>query len=580
MKNIFKFISIISLLRVFTACEGILDVENLSAFEPDAVWNDENLTNAYITDLYRSVLPSGWPTAGAGFYAGGSADETLGILAADLVNSTGHSWAAFSGIYTNIRKINTLLSQINSGKLSKAFKDKALGQAHFFRAWSYFHLLRVYGGVPLVKKPQGIDDDLFVPRASSAETFAFIEKDLDEAIKYFGNAKFVNGDRGRVGTAAALAFKSRVMLQKASPQFNPGNPYGNSHWAAALAAAKKAKGELDKMGFALHPSYPEIFSPESEGNNKEAILTVIFDSNNRSNGRNEAGIRPLTESKNATGSQQPIWKFVAAFPMADGLQPGSSSKYDYNVQTYWKNRDPRFYDNIVGNAFLFQLSGKKGRRQYTDEAFADVNDQFSPGARFNRTGFYPRKGVQLGLTQEQVALSEVDWIEIRYAEVLLNYAEAANEQGDMNQAVEVIRQLRKRAGIEPGSGNTYGVTASTREAVREAILHERRIEFAFEGKRFWDLRRLRKLHTVLDGTKEQGLFAKIKSGLPVEGIKPNAYKPEDFDYKVVDIFNLSGNVTNSIPESYYFFPITLTEINRNKNLKQNKDWGGDFDPTL
>ena len=463
------------------------------------------------------------------------------------------------------------------GTLEEGFKNKIKAQAYFLRAWSYFLLVRVYGGVPVVKTPQELTDDLLTPRSSTTETFSFIEEDLDEAIRLLDNEKFVDGDRGRVGTAAALAFKGRVMLYKASPQFNPANPYDNQNWSAALTANENAKNQLETMGFGLEPNYADIWSTANEGN-AEAIMTAIFSDPDRTNGRREDNVRPLTESKNSTGGDQPIWKFVESYPMADGYQPGNSPNYTYDLQSYWENRDPRFYANIVGNGFLFELSGKAGRRQYTDASFAGSEDRFGPTADFNRSGFFPRKGIQPELIQEQVSLNSVDWIEIRYTEVLLNFAEAANEMGRGNEALSALREVRERAGIEAGAGNTYGITASSREEIRDAIYFERYIEFAYEGKRFWDLRRARRLDAKLNGTKEQGLLATLKPGLPVDGVPNYTYEPQDFDYQVVDLF--SGINLNTVPESYYFFPIPLGEIQRNENLEQNSGWGGTFDPTL
>ncbi len=576
IRNIFKNIFLITLFFVAESCTDTLDVTNLGAFDPNSVWSDTQLTNAYLTDLYGRSMPRNWPVNGtASFDNGGSADETIGTMDADFVTTASSPWSQYSDLYNTIRKINVLLQEIDNGTLEEDFKNKVKGQAYFFRAWHYYKLLRVYGGVPLIATPQKIDEDLLTPRATSSDTFDFILTDLDQAISLFAGEKFVDNDRARVGAAAALAFKGRILLLKASPQFNPTNPYENESWAEALTATQIAKNELEAMGFGLEDSYADIWSTSNKGN-KEAIMTSIFDGVNSSNGRREDNVRPLTESKNSTGGDQPIWKFVESFPMADGYQPGSSPTYTYDLQTYWENRDPRFYDNIVGNGFLFELSGKTGRRQYTDIVFATAEDRFGPTADFGRTGFFPRKGLDLELIQEQVVLNSVDWIEIRYAEVLLNHAEAANETGDSPTALEAIRDLRARAGIEAGVGSTYGIMATTKEEVRAAIYNERYIEFAYEGKRFWDLRRSRTLHTELSGTKEQGLLATLKTGLPTD-VQLYTYGPADFDYLLVD---LPGINLNDVPESYYFFPIPLDQINRNPKLEQNQDWGGTFNPTL
>ncbi len=567
--------SIILIMSI--SCEDVLDVENLGAFDPSATWSDPQLANAYLVNLYSDVMPNGWPTGSGAINSGLAADETVGVFGPDAITEIVHPWAgSFDDLYQNIRRINTLLTEIDGGTLEPEVRDEIVGQAHFLRAWSYFNLLRIYGGVPLLTDPQGIDDNLEIARASSSEVFDTVISDIDETIDLLDGQKFVGDDYGRIGMASAMAFKGRVALYKASPLFNPNSPYSNQFWADALTATETAVTQLESMGFALSDNYADIWSADDEGG-KEAVLSVVFTDPDRSNGRREDRVRPLTQSKNATGGDQPTWKHVSAYPMADGFAPGSSPTYNFDLQTYWQNRDPRFYTNVVYNGAIFELSGITGRRQYTDEVLADSQDSFGASAQFNRTGFYTRKGLQEELIVEQVGLNDIDWIEIRFAEVLLNFAEAANENGRTDDAIQVLKDIRKRAGIESGVGNDFGLTGVTsREAVRDAIMNERYLEFAYEGKRFWDLKRWRLLET-LDGETEEGLLSKLTSGLD-----PNKgdfdYLPEDFTYEVVPIF---GDVIDHIvPESYYFAPIPLDQLQRNSLLEQNIDWGGSFDPTL
>lgn len=565
-------------LFMFQACTDVLDVDNLSAFDPGATWNDPQLANAYLTNIYREVMPAAWPTGSSAVDSGHPADETVGVFGPNAITENSHSWSgSFDNQYRDIRTINILLAEIDEGSLEPVIRNTIVGQALFLRAWSYFNLLRVYGGVPLIFEPQGLNDELLVARASSLETFNAIIADLDEAIKLLDGQKFAENDKGRIGLASALAFKGRVALYMASPLFNPDAPYSNQYWAAALSATETAKTQLENMGFGLNSSYPDIWSVSNEGNT-EAVLTVKFTDPDRSNGRREDRVRPLTQSKNATGGDQPLWKHVAAYPMADGYSPGTSPNYSYSLQTYWENRDPRFYTNVVYNGAIFELSGITGRRQYTDALLADAEDGFDEASEFARTGFYTRKGLQEDLIVEQVALNDVDWIEIRYAEVLLNFAEAANENGRTDDALEVLKEIRKRAGIEPGAGDEYGLAGVVSQVdVREAIRNERYIEFAYEGKRFWDLKRWRMLHE-LDGETEEGLRSVLRGGKD-PGKGQFDYLPTDFDYEVVPILNATFT-EHTVPESYYFAPIPLSQIQRNSNLVQNKDWGGAFDPTF
>lgn len=175
---------------------------------------------------------------------------------------------------------------------------------------------------------------------------------------------------------------------------------------------------------------------------------------------------------------------------------------------------------------------------------------------------------------------------MRFAEVMLNYAETANETGHIDDAKAILLEIRKRAGIEPGAEGDYGIKATTREEMREAILAERNIEFCFEGHRFWDLRRLRMLDR-LDGTTKHGVEAiainpdGTEMTMAEARAKADRFElvEKDFKYSLLQVPR-SGVQTNSVPETYYFFPIQQDVLDRNKNLEQNKDWGGTFDPTL
>jgi hypothetical protein len=277
--------------------------------------------------------------------------------------------------------------------------------------------------------------------------------------------------------------------------------------------------------------------------------------------------------------------------MKDGKMPGDpSSLYTYDVQTFWENRDPRFAATLVWNGAVYELSGKAGRRQYTMPNIALSVDAFGhvvQGESHYRTGLYCRKGIMEQLPPELVTTNDLDWPEIRYAEVLFNYAETANETGKPEEAIQVLKDIRQRAGIEPGGDGMYGLqTGMSREEIREAILHEKYIEMAFEGHRFWDLRRHRMLNR-LDGMHKYGIMAtKVNSRTqeevtPEDISKANNYElvPEDFEYEVVELIT-NGPKEMSMPEQYYFFPIQLSDIDTNPNLEQNMGWGGTFDPTL
>ena len=574
MKKIYAVIA--ASLLAFSGC-NVLDTKDLSNYGPD-VWNDSKLTSAFLTDIYGNVLNLTWPRDG------GNSDECLGIMGKDAVQPNNSSFKFWP--YTSIRNINTLLKNVDEGTLPESEKNLMKGQAYFMRAFQYFKMVRLHGGVPIIKEPQSLEDDLNVKRNSTAECFEFILSDLDEAAKLLP-VKNSGDSYGRIDQCIVAAFKSRVLLYKASPQFNPSNPYNNRYWKDAYNAAKSAKELLDQNGYGLVDNYTDVFETKKHS---EAILPIIYSNPTKVNGRAEDAVRPLSESKNATGGDQPTWGLVESFPMKDGKKAGESDKYSYNVQEFWKNRDPRFDAVIVYNGGIYELSGKAGRRQYTTPNIANSLDAFGyniQGEHHNRTGLYCKKGIMEELPVAQVTLNDVDWLEIRYPEIMFNLAETANENGSTAEGYETLVAIRKRAGIEPGANNLYGLKAGmSREEMRLALLDEKRIEFCFEGQRFWDLRRHRMLHTYLNGQHKYGILANLKAGIDMTDAMNRAASytlmPEEFDYQVIDLIfqNPTSEDAMYMPESYYFFPISKDEIEKNPNLDQNKDWGGSFDPVL
>ncbi len=565
---VFLFVGVI-----FSGCKKVLDLEDKTHYPGTGTFDDESTANAYLSNLY-AITFTGWPVN-----MGNNADESGGINGDGWIttdNGTMKFWP-----YDAIRKINILLKEMNTSVLPENKKTPMVGQAKFLRAFLYFKMVYYYGGVPIIEVPQDYQtDDLMVARNSTAECFDFIMKDLNEAetalpVKYDGS------NRGRIDQASVKAFKGRVLLYKASPQFNPTDFYDNAYWADAYTANKNAKDFLDANGYGLLDNFNAVFETKAH---KENILSVIYTNPAKTNGRGEDAVRPLSESKNATGGDQPIWAMAEAFPMKDGKKPGDpTSAYTYNVQTFWKNRDPRFDATMVWNGSVYELSGITGRRQYTMTNIAKSMDAFGyviQGETAYRTGLFTRKGIMEQLPSPQVTLNDVDWPEIRYAEVLFNYAEAANETGKSEESLAVLKAIRQRAGIEAGTDGMYGLKSGmTREEMREAILDEKYIEFMFEGKRFWDLRRHRMLNK-LDGMRKYGIMAMKVNGHTYDQVtqydisKGNSFQllPEDFEYQVVELIT-TGPTQMVMPDKYYFFPIQLSNINQNPNLKQNKDWG-------
>ncbi|WP_142687939.1 RagB/SusD family nutrient uptake outer membrane protein [Chitinophaga polysaccharea] len=573
-----RFFSCKNLIQVFIiglvlsvsgllGCKKVLDKPDLGAIPGSEVWTDLNLSTAFLNNIYFNVMPN-WPDAtnhvsdeGAG---GGS--TLYGQL---TVNSITY-WP-----YADVRSINLLLQQVPGAPFTESDKNSLTGQALFLRAWLYFQLVSRYGGVPIILTPQSLDDNLNVTRNKTSECITQIIKDLDDAAALLP-ASWSTDNAGRATRGAVLALKGRVLLHYASEQFNPAQD--QSRWQTAYNANKAAMDSLTKYGNALMPDFRNLWFVEGNANT-EAIMVTRFSYPGRAQ-THDASVRPLEESQNFTGGDQPSLELVNAFPMKNGL-PVTAQGSGYNPQAYWLNRDPRFATTIVHNGDPWALSGKTGRIQWTFSGGEAISGTFS--------GFYTRKTVFEGYKPFDAEHSGTDWIEIRMAEVMLNYAEAANEVGNVQVGYDMLNAIRKRAGIDAGTDGNHGLKPGmTKAEMRAAILLERRLELAFEGKRDQDLRRRRLYASVLNGKK--------RTGLDIRLIKFGGKAADFFAAYATGTINLATDYFSYFSETpkmldpnneinykdeYYFYAIPLEHLQKNPNLQQTKGWdGGTFDPLL
>jgi hypothetical protein len=602
MKRTYIYI-LLGILILFSSCSDTLDKKNLNSIAPQDVWNDVKLAKAYIDRLYFESMPR-WDANhdninGSNSSSGGDfrfdyeskSDESNG--GAPMMNGTMTEEATQYFPYNKIRNINILLQDIDAGNLDADFKDQLKGQAYFLRALHYYELVIRYGGVPILLKPQMKTDDLFVKRNKTSEVFARIVADLDEAANLLP-AKWTGVDVGRITSGAALALKGRVLLYYASPLLNRSGDA--ARWTDAYHANKAAKDFLEANGAKLHTDFSKIFL---DVDNDEVVLQRKYQYGAYTN-RWEAGTRPLSESLQTIGYNVPSVEMVSAFPMKDGMPINESLIYD--TLFYWKNRDPRFYSTVAYNGCLYPLSGKSERRQWTYGGNPEETTYNTS------TGFYCRKGVNPENDAYTAAYQcETPWIEIRFAEVMMNLAECAAETGKPAEAYEILKAIRQRAGIEAGDNGMYGLKDGlTGAPLVNSIMEERRIEFAFEAKRHWDMKRRmlfenlrgmtrRNLQVILnpkldsiynstqdDAHKVVGYFDMIKDTLNLDRMIHDEYlhyfthRITNADTEVNDETGIGG--VQFLP-NYYFYAIHPNYIRQNPNLEQTTGWsGGTFDP--
>ena len=519
MKKIKIFSIILFSLFFASSCKKdfLEDIRSFDKYD-ESIFENETLTNWYVDRLYFDFF-SAYKSpilSVTGLYndTRSRSTEEIGGTVTDYINpqktlvdasqADGYYGKALSASaqndpYTRIRTANFLMEKIQEKgqALSADFKTKVRGQMYFLRALQYFDLVRVYGGVPLVttvENATNTDPSIQHPRAKVSECFAQIVKDLDSAAVLLP-LKWDAANHGRFSAAAALAMKSRVLLTYASPLFNPDwNSAGNVRWQDALNAGLAAETALTSAGYGLYGTtakeWAQMWYTPDNAFNREGIMVQLLSKTVASSGVNSNGwersIR-LTSQTGAGGIAAPK-EMIDLFPMADGSRPVPNVNYDSTL--FFMNRDPRFYRT-------FAFSGMKWPVKETTVAevvwfYSWLNNttrRFSDNNTVQSTAVVRKmSNPPNASTVDGLAYSGTDIFEYRYAELLLNIAECYAAKGDVANAVLYLGKIRQRVGIP--AANNYGIgTPGSKNAAIEAVLYERRVELAYEGKRFWDLQR-------------------------------------------------------------------------------------------
>jgi len=400
--------------------------------------------------------------------------------------------------YTRIRECNNLLEDIDvkGAALDKTFRDQAKGQMYYLRALQYFDLMRTYGGVPIVTtvmQPSIDDESIKLPRAKVSEVVAQIIKDFDMAASLLPG-DWNSANYGRFTKGAALAQKSRVLLTYASPLFNKSWDSANDRWQAALDAGLAAENQLTQDGYGLYGASIKDWDAMFLIDNlkcREAITVQLLgnasaDINFNVNNNWEKSIR--LPSQGGTGGISAPKEMIDLFPMANGSRPTAAN--GYNDFTFFVNRDPRFYRTFAFSgvkwAYKENANAVLWSYRWVDNAnkayFNDLNTTATSPA-------FVRKMTNTTATNgTNFQFSPTDIMEYRYAELLLNIAECYAALGQTGNTLAYLGKIRARVGIP--AANNYGIgPLADKYAAIEAVLYERRVELAYEGKRFWDVQR-------------------------------------------------------------------------------------------
>jgi hypothetical protein len=348
--------------------------------------------------------------------------------------------------YEGIGRANNVLAHLDAVNLDESIKNRSKGEALFLRALYYEELVRLYGGVPLILDPPDFETQSKLPRDPKEKVVAQILEDLDNAAGLLPKSYSVS-NKGRATQGAALALKTRVLLYE-------------GRWSEAAAAA----GQVLGLGYALFPNYRQLFMEANE-NNAEVIFDIQFSSPDY--------VHSLNLNLDLQLNIAPLPDLVNSYLMKDGLPASASPLYD--PQKPYENRDPRLLQTIVIPGYVFKGITAVDKRYY------------STGFGFKKYTTYEDNITYAS----DVTNSPLNIILLRYADVLLMYAEAKNEASGPDASVyEALNAVRRRAGVPDVQ---EGLTQSE---LREVIRLERRVELAGEGLYYNDIRRWKTAETV------------------------------------------------------------------------------------
>lgn len=604
--NRLLFIITIGLLATLSACQK-LDIAPVNVLTDDQIFSSEAGINTYLAEVYRKLpiedftYRPGGRDGQSGFnlhhewehfwHAGAACGELVGPWGGmDIGGGFGY-WP-----YGDIRAVNYFLETLPkySAKYAGNKMNELLGEAYFLRAYYYFALAKRYGGIPIVavlqNYPQQSVEELQVPRNTELAVWDFIAEDLDKAISMMPESSV----SGKANKYAAAALKSRAMLyagsiaKYGSVNFVDGDARAqgfvgipadkaDAYFTKASDAAKLLEGHysLYQKNPNKELNFADLFLDNSSPEN---ILVRDYSIPGRTAHSWDATMSPRTMTANALSRAYPTLEFVERFAALSVTAPdGTPKRYD-DLSGILAGLEPRLlgsvyfpgatlrgikfdtqrglYQSFTGTADA-EVAKQSGDRAYILAGGPDATFQGrqiigltgirTAGDEYTRTGFYVRKYVDYKRPQAEVDLftSTTHWIEFRYAEVLLNRAEAAIETGHPDDALICMNQIRDRAGAP---AFTLGdMTVAT-------VRNERCKELAFENHYWWDLKRWRTSDVVLNNARFKGL-------MPYYILSESKYiflkEPETF-----------GRNYN-FDKRFYYEPIPGGELGKNPNLYPN-----------
>ncbi|SCD19241.1 SusD domain-containing protein [Proteiniphilum saccharofermentans] len=503
MKKIIYYLVLITII-VFSSCnDDFLDRKPLDKLSEEAVFTNESLMEQYVNALYN-VIPHPFTegtmaaiTDEAFFRFGGTSTNYIvrGELSPDNVifmrdggpahNTRMTFLNLWPRVFSYVRDMNLFLSRVDDAPIGEEVKKQLKGEVYFLRAWTYSNLLARYGGVPIIENVFQLGDQYDLVRDNYDDCVDFVISDLNEAINLLDDKPKV---QGRVGADICIALKARTYLYAASPLFNdPTDPTGNvfkgtynkEKWKLARDAAKELIDRANTGAYELAATYDDYWTNTGS---KEVIWAKYF----LPTSGNLAQLF-YAPSRNIGGwvSCTPVENLICDYEMAaTGKKPFEEGS-GYNPEDPWGGRDPRFYKSILPPETEYMGYVLNMCEPAPENTVLKTNDPYQAEAN-QCTGYWLRKWLidDEPVSESVNATLMYPWF--RLAEIYLIYAEASLEyNSDVATCAEYINKIRDRADVMmPHVSSSLSV-----EEMREKLIQERRIEYAFEDQRYFDLRR-------------------------------------------------------------------------------------------
>ena len=591
-----KFIiAIATLAFALCGCSHYLDKEVDLSLDSDQVFSQFNNTRGFLANLY-TYLPDSFSGFGDGQYLGAFRDcmtdnmvsfwdvHRYHSVQTDSYDSKNHYFALnyWPKDYRGIRAANQFMASARPdvvgndplpGSDDDHLYNRYVAEARFIRALLHFDLVFWFGGVPIVGddeegKPLLYEitdyEQMNRPQSTPAEVLQWIANECD-AIKDVLPFRYANEDEnwGRANGAAAYALKSRALLYKASALNNPSND--QSWWRAAAQAADDfiAKNNANANPYTLYATgnpesdYYNCFVTTPHLNNE-----YIFSRSEYNTSVLETDCSPcgFSGSSNAVGRSNPTQNLVDCYETINGLPIDEDPTYD--DQNPFVNRDPRLAQTVFYHGMTWGIA-EEGEERQLDMRFGFGRDyQELHGGTL--TGYYVKKYIR-NVSWKSMTSGRRACPIFRYAEILMNAAEAYCEIGELDKAASYVNQVRARAGMPAYNGSAMG-----QDRLRERIYNEDRIEFCFEDHRWGDERRWKLFDKqTMNGELSLPIYKQIYHMYRIQiNTDPDTQEVTNYTYPPAEKYPVRSFLS---PKNYYF-PIPDSEVKKTPELKQNKGW--------